>query len=476
MPKHNPFIEFVGKYRARPGLFVREVLGAEPNEFQDDLLTWVCVNRKRRISVRSGHGVGKTTGLAWAMVHTLLFTGECKVICTAPAAGTLFDGLMAEVKLWIGKLPDYLQDLFDTTTEHVRLKSRPTGCFISARTSSSDKPEALAGIHAPRVLLVVDEASGVPEAVFKAAAGSMSTANATTVLIGNPTRTSGHFFDTHHALKDLWATMHVSCIGNKNVDPDFIAQIKKQYGEDSNEYRIRVLGEFPKDDGQSYIPRDLVDEAMNRTFEVSDKTPIVWGLDVARTGDDRVALGVRQGPVVHEVMAWGGKHLMETVGVVKAMWDSTPEDIRPVEILVDAIGMGAGVADRLTELGLPAVAVNVSETSGILGQGARLRDELWYRARMALTEHGLALPPDEELASELSTPRGEYLSSGKLKIEGKREMKRRGYPSPDKADAVLLTFFSNASPYDTVSSKPNAAGNRAYNPRGPLRRNLQAVV
>lgn len=417
-----------------------------------------------------------TTGLAWAMIHTLVFTGECKVICTAPAAGTLFDGLMAEVKKWIAELPDFLKELFDTTTEHVRLKSMPTACFISARTSSVDKPEALAGIHAPRVLLVVDEASGVPEAVFKAAAGSMSTANATTVLIGNPTRNSGYFFDTHHKLREMWHCMHVSCLGNRNVDPDFIAQIKKQYGEDSNEYRIRVLGEFPRDDGESYLARDSIERAMARTFEVPDDMPEVWGLDVARTGGDRVALARRKGPVVPDVLAWSGRDLMGTVGVVKAFWDEIPPEQRPVEILVDAIGMGAGVADRLVELGLPAIAVNVSETSGPLGQGARMRDDLWVRMKLALNEDALALVYDEELANELATPRGEYLSNGRVKIEGKREMRRRGYPSPDKADAVLLTLYSNASPLDLISTAPNSRSAGYRRRRGPIRRNLNVVV
>lgn len=416
-----------------------------------------------------------TTALSWAMIHTLMFNGASKVICTAPAAGTLFDGLMAEVKMWITRMPDYLQELFDITTDHIRVKSMPTEAFISARTSSSDKPEALAGIHAERVLLVVDEASGVPEAVFKAAAGSMSTTNATTVLIGNPTRNSGYFFDTHHVLRDWWKTIHVSCIGNNNVDPDFIESIRRQYGEDSNEYRIRVLGEFPLDDGASYIPRHAVEEAMARHMEVDKATPEVWGLDVARTGNDRVALARRRGPVVYEVQAWGGKDLMGTVGVVKNLWDITPEELRPIAIYVDAIGLGAGVADRLIELGLPGVAVNVSESSGMLGQGMRLRDELWFRGKMAMLEHGLVLPYDEELASELSTPQAEYMSNGLLKVESKKDMKRRGFKSPDKADAVLLTLYSNESPYDTVTTKQHGR-NSAYNPRGPLRRNIKAVV
>lgn len=469
----NPFAEFVAKYAHDPVRFVKEVWCATPSEWQSELLESVCKIKRRRVSVRSGHGVGKTTALSWAMIHTQIFHVECKVICTAPAAGTLFDGLMAEVKKWLNELPPFLQELFDYTTEHVRLKSAPTANFISARTSSTDKPEALAGIHSARVLLVVDEASGVPEAVFKASAGSMSTTNATTVLIGNPTRNSGYFFETHHALKDLWFTMHVSCIGNPNVDPDFIEGIKRQYGEDSNEYRIRVLGEFPVDDGSSFIARDTVTAAMEREFSVPDEMNEVWGLDVARTGGDRVALARRKGPVFPEVLAWKGKDLMATVGVVVALWNETPIDQRPVEILVDAIGMGAGVADRLLELGLPAVAVNVSETTGPMGQGARLRDELWYRMKVALLDAALSLPYDEELASELSTPTAEYLSNGRVKIEGKREMKRRGFASPDKADAVMLTLYSSASPYDTVTT--STVHNR-FRARGSLKRNIQATV
>jgi hypothetical protein len=473
--KTNPFEDFIRRYRNRPFAFIADNMGVIPQPWQVEVLDDVCVKRVRRLSIRSGHGTGKTTAMAWAMIHTQVFNMECKVICTAPAAGTLFDGLMAEVKVWMGKMPEFLSTLFEITTEHIRLKASPTGNFISARTSSSDKPEALAGIHAPRVLLVVDEASGVPEAVFKAAAGSMSTSNATTVLIGNPTRNSGYFFDTHHALKDFWKVVNVSCVGNPNVDPDFIEGIARQYGKESNEFRIRVLGEFPLDDGQSYISRALVDEAMERTFELAPDTKEIWGLDVARMGNDRVALARRRGPVVSEVMSWGGKDLMGTVGVVKALWDATAVEDRPAEIMVDAIGMGAGVADRLSEMGLPSVAVNVSESSGMLGQGNRLRDELWYRGKMALVEHGLCLPYSENLASELSTPMAEYLSNGKLKVEGKREMKRRGYRSPDEADAVLLTLASSASPYDVVNSK-SPAGGRGYHKKGRLTRNVQATV
>lgn len=474
MAQDNPFYAFIKRYQRDPAGFVRECLGVQPESYQVEILE--AINRHElRISVRSSHGVGKTATIAWAMIHTLIF--ECgegvKIICTAPSSGTLFDGLMAEVKTWITRLDESLQSLFEVTTDHIRMAAMPHEAFISARTSSRDSPEALAGIHAARVLIIADEASGIHEEVFRAAGGSMSTHNATTVLIGNPTRNSGLFFDSHHTLSDMWLTFHVSAFQSKMVSQDFIDSYRKQYGETSNEYRIRVLGEFPLDDGHSYIPRNLVEDAMARTRQVSRLTPEVWGLDVARFGGDRTCLARRQGVVVHEVMSWDRRDLMATVGLVKNLWDNTPEDRRPLEIMVDEIGMGSGVLDRLIEMDLPAVGVNVAESSGSMGTGNRLRDELWYRLKEALMTHKLCLPFNQQLLAEQTAPMATYTSNGKLKIESKDEMKRRGLRSPDIADAVNLTFASNASPLEVITGGARARG---YYRRGSLKRNLHAVV
>jgi len=265
----------------------------------------------RRISVRAGHGVGKTTGCSWAIIIFALTRYPQKTIMTAPTASQLFDALFAELKMWVNKLPPALRDLFEVFADRVILKSAPESSFISARTSSAERPEALAGVHSENVLLVVDEASAIPEAVYEAAAGSMSGHSATTILISNPTRNSGLFYKTHHELASDWYRLHVSCLNNPLVSADFIKQIKATYGDTSNAYRIRVLGEFALADDDTLIPADLVDSAFDRDVSAGNEE-MVYGLDVARYGTDRTALCKRRGNVVVDVKSSGGLDLMQT--------------------------------------------------------------------------------------------------------------------------------------------------------------------
>jgi hypothetical protein len=363
-----------------------------------------------------------------------------KSVVTAPTAAQLFDALYSELKSWINKLPPILKDLFEVFSDRINLKDAPESSFISARTSSSERPEALAGVHSENVLLIVDEASAVPEQVFEAAAGSMSGHSATTILISNPTRNSGLFYKTHHELASDWFRLHVSCINIPLVSSDFVRQIEATYGRDSNAFRIRVLGEFAIADDDTLIAADLVDAAMSRDITQGDET-MVYGLDVARFGTDRTALCKRRGNVVVEIKHWGGLDLMQTVGAVvnEAKTDN------PEEICVDTIGLGSGVADRLREQGFNVRDVNVSESSAMNPNANKLRDELWLSVKDWLATRAVKLPKDDTLRHELVAPRYNFTSSGKVVVESKDSMKRRGMRSPDLADALCLTFASNAA-------------------------------
>lgn len=434
------FETFVEAYRDDPVAFVEEVLKAKPLPWQIELLRAVAAG-ERRISVRAGHGVGKSTCCSWLLLWRMLTAFPQKSICTAPTAGQLFDALFAELKHWTNRLPDTLRELLEVYTDRIAFKGAPESSFISARTSSAERPEALAGVHSEHVLLICDEASAIPEPVFESAAGSMSGHTATTVLISNPTRNSGLFFRTHHQLSSEWKTMHVSCLDNPLVSTDFVNQIASTYGEASNAYRVRVLGEFALRDDDSLIPAELVDAAMVRDIVVDPKEPIVYGIDVARFGDDRTVICKRQGSVVVGFKHWSGEDLMGTVGriVNEAKMDS------PEEILVDTIGLGSGVADRLRELGYNVRDVNVSESIAMNQSAARLRDELWLATKTWLETRAVKLPKDDDLRQELIGPSYSFTSNGKVKVEGKSEMKRRGMRSPDLADALCLTFASNAA-------------------------------
>ncbi|CAB5195144.1 Phage terminase large subunit [uncultured Caudovirales phage] len=450
-------------YRNDPVLFVKNVLGATPQPWQEDFLRAVA-RGERRISVRAGHGVGKSTVCSWALIWHMVTRFPQKSVVTAPTSAQLFDALYSETKAWINKLPPALKELFEVFSDRIVLKDSPESSFISARTSSAERPEALAGIHSEHVLLVIDEASAVHEAVFEAAAGSMSGHAATTIMISNPTRNSGLFYKTHHVLASDWFRMHVSCLNSPLVSSDFVRQIKATYGEDSNAYRIRVLGEFALADDDTLIPADLVDSAIDRDIVTPEDEEIVYGVDVARYGTDRTALCKRRGNVVLEIKSWGGLDLMQTVGTVvnEAKLDN------PTEICVDTIGLGSGVADRLREMGYNVVDVNVAESSAMNPNANKLRDDLWMSVKDWLGTRAVKLPKDDSLRQELVAPRYTFTSLGKIVVESKDSMRRRGMRSPDLADALCLTFAGQAA----------QVGGRAlaWKPGKPLKRSIAGIV
>lgn len=450
------------------------MLGASPDPWQEELLR-AYGRGERRISVRSCHGPGKTAAAAWCVWHQLLTRYPQKTVATAPTAAQLYDALFSEVLSWGKRLPLTLQEAFVFKSDRIEHRSAPNDSFFSVRTARAENPEALQGIHSEHVLLIADEASGVPEPIFEAAAGSMSGHNATTLLLSNPVRTSGFFFDTHHKLRDMWVTVHVSHEMSTRVSDDFVEDIARRYGRESNAFRVRCLGEFPKSDDDTVIPFELVESARTRDIVVPPHMKNVWGLDVARFGDDKNALCVRNRLAVTEMEQWGDADIMQTTGRVHAKWRNTEPEHRPDEILVDVIGLGAGVVDRLRELGLPARGVNVSETASSAEKYRNLRSELWFKAREWLERKDTRLPapsgrgdsdPGETLASELVVPRYTFTSSGKLMVEPKADMKRRGHKSPNMADAFVLTFASEPA---TMLLGSSTRWNQ------PLKRNLKVV-
>jgi len=444
MTEANPLEEFVLLYRNDPVLFVKEVLGATPLPYQAEFLQ-ALADGERKMSVRSGHGTGKSTTASWAMLWYVLLRFPNKVVVTAPTSGQLFDALFAELKRWISELPPQLKPMLTVKSDRVELAAAPSEAFISARTSRAETPEALAGVHSDNVLLVVDEASGVPEKVFEAAAGSMSGHSATTILLSNPTRSSGTFFESQTRLADTWWTRRWSCVESPLVSEEFVDEMRARYGEDSNAFRIRVLGEFPMADDDTIIPFHLADSAIKRDIEIPEDTKPIWGLDVARFGADKTALCKRYGNVVTEITSWQGLDLMQTVGRVMAEYEGLSPSMRPSEILVDSIGVGGGVVDRLRELGAPVRGINVGEAPAMGNTYMNLRAELWFKTKGWLEDRSCKLPNDDQLLAELTSIRYGFTPGGKMKAESKDDMRKRGLKSPDLADALCLTMASDAA-------------------------------
>lgn len=422
-----------------PALFAQQALGATPTEQQ--LEASKAIVDRRRVSIRSGHGTGKSAFMAWCVLWFMVCYFPCKVPCTAPTGHQLNDVLWAEIAKWLRKFKDRIPQLaeeYDWSSERFYMRDHPNESFAVARTSRPENPEALQGFHSENILFLIDEASGVPEAVFQVAEGALSTEGAFVVMAANPTREDGYFYESHHKMRARWAALHWDGELSPMVSQQYIEDMRAKYGVDSPIYQVRVKGNFATaTDG--VIPLSLCLAAQERQVEVFEHAPVIWGLDVARFGDDSTALAKRKGNhQLEPTKEWFGKDTMQTVGLIKIEYDKSDE--KPDAINVDVIGIGAGVVDRGREIGLPMVGVNVAESASADTRYSRLRDELWFKGREWLDAKDCRLADDDALIAELTTAKYQILSSGKIKVEGKDEMKKRGVQSPNRADAWLLTF------------------------------------
>lgn len=433
----------VMRWRSDPIAFVREVLKAEPDNWQREALEAYATHD--RISIRSGHGVGKSTLFSWIILHYVHTHFPCKV----PVTGSNFDQLKAtlwsEVQSWLRKMPQAMQNEWDVTTEGMKLKAAPEESFVALRTASPERAQNLAGFHSQNVLVVVDEASAVADLIFEVLQGALTTAGAKLVMAGNPTQVSGTFYNSHHVNRDIYKCLHVNCEDSARVSPAWVQEQENLYGRDSNVFAVRVLGNFPSEDDDGVIPLSLVESAVDRDVQARDVAPI-WGVDPARFGDDRSTLARRQGNVLlGPVQWWRGKDTEELAGLVYDAYIGTPADLRPSHICVDTIGIGAGVYDKLVRdqrIKAGIVSVNVAESPSRRGDYPRLRDQLWFDMRDWFGHRDVRLPKDDALVGELTVPRYTYVG-GKRKVESKDEMKKRGVRSPDLAEALLMTFAAH---------------------------------
>jgi phage terminase large subunit len=419
---------------------------------------------KGRISIRSGHGVGKTCYLSVCILFVLLCSGpDTKIPVVANSENQLRDGLWPELQKWIGHLPPSLKAAVEWQKERVVIKEYPEEAFAVARTATKHRPEALQGIHAKTVLAVFEEASGIPEETIEAGAGTLSTPGAIAICAGNPTRTTGFFYKTHTALRDMWDCMVVSSEDVPRAR-GHIEDIIALYGRASNKYRVRVLGEFPTQEDQTVISLEKVIAARGRDVSPQAVWP-VWGLDPGRFGDDPSALVVRQGNILlsHYTREWHGLDGTQLAGRVIALYNETPAHEKPREIVVDEIGIGTSVFDQLRLPGSPVREItrgcNVAEAAAISETEYRLRDELWFRGRAWFEQLNCRIEPTphhpeitkliEKMVGELTAATYDYTILGKRLVISKKDMRKAGIPSPNLADAFLLSLAAGIYPRNT---------------------------
>ncbi len=458
------------RYRKNPVLFVREILKVEPTSQQVELLEAVAPEGAF-VTVRAGHGVGKTCVLAWLILWFIWTRLNVRIPCTASTASQLRDVLWAELSVWRARMPQELRDATIIQNDRLMLSGEIGRTqYAVARTARKEDPTAMHGFHAPHILYVVDEASGVPDEVFEVMRGALTEQNARVVMTSNPTKTSGYFYDSHmnREAGQIWTRLHFSCLESPLVSEKFINDFKNEFGETSDTYRVRVLGEFPRASLSQFIPLDIVENATARATSLRRENfsyaPVILGADVSYFGDDRSVLFMRQG--LYSEILWEGSNID-----TKAYADLIARfafDLGHDRVFVDITGWGAGVVDSLRGMGVTVTGVSNSSASA-LPQLHNKRMETWWRMKEWL-EQGGCIPDNKILRDDLVAPEFTYsIGTGKMLLESKQSMKARRVPSPDFADALALTFA-----YPVLKGENMAKGEVRY-VQGGRRRSFENV-
>ena len=433
------------RYITDPAAFVVNVLDAHPDKWQEEALQ--AIGTQPRISIRSGHGVGKTAFEAWCVSWFLFTRPYPKIPCTAPTQQQLFDILWPEISKWLKRSP-LLDELFEWQKTKVVMKAMPERWFATARTAS--KPENMAGFHEEHLLFVCDEASGIDDSIYETIEGALTTTDAKLILCGNPTKNSGIFKRSFFEDRELYWTKKVSCFDAALVADEYSQRLIKQYGMDSDVVRVRVLGDFPKTEPDGLIPLELVEAAMMREADVetTPETMLEIGADIARFGDDETIIAPRIGGKVLGLHHFTKQDLMTTCGKVLSITKGAMKDYaKPHAIIrVDDDGVGGGVTDRLREiiledgLDIDVVACHNGGRANDREHYANWITEQWCGLKKRLVDGDISLPQDDELAAQLSTRKYTLNSRDQIILEDKKTYKKRIHRSPDRADALVLAF------------------------------------
>lgn len=421
---------------------MRSVLGVEFLTPQQ-LTVMESVRDNRRTAVPAGHGVGKTFLAALLVLWFLYAHHGSKVVTTAPT--------------WF-----QVENLLWRTLRRTHAQSRvPLGGKVgSARLELDDEwyalglstndPTRFQGTHAPRVLVVFDEATGVHPDIWDASNGLVVGTDDRILAIGNPTDPSSQF--KVNCDSGLWHVIELSSEDHPNVTEgrvivpgavtrEWIAEREVEYGgRDSGMFRARVLGKWPEQGDDILISQGLVEAAQAKWPGKTATRLAAVGCDVARFGNDETVIcQIHEDGFIPQFTVKRGQDLMQTAGELYVFIKAGLSSSR---VGVDDAGLGGGVTDRLKELNSPIRACNGGEGATHPDDFVNLRAEMWWALREELRAGKLLLPPDPKLKGDLTNLRYSYDSRGRVMLEKKDDLKRRIGRSPDRGDALAIAVWA----------------------------------
>lgn len=433
-------------------LGIESLFGVKLTDQQKELVE-LANDPKARVAVASCTGSGKTAILAMLTLLYLMVLPDCRILITSPSFNQLNRVFSAELRKWHKKMPTQFQEWFTITRDTIRNNNvKEFEQFASLVTSSVENKEALQGGHAEHYIIFADEASGINEEAFDILLATLSTGKGGRfVQVSNPVRSSGRFYEIFNRDLGSWTKLFFSAFDSPNVNNEWIQEMEDTYGLDSDLYRMRVLGRFPRVGISQFISADTVNESLGNNIPPASYTnyPRVMGVDIARFGDDLTAFVVRQGPKLIDIKVYKGLDTMEVamkVAEYNAVYTCS-------KVFIDAIGIGAGTYDRCKDLGLPVVEVIASSKSSQPNVYMNLRSQMWGNMRDWLV-NGADIPSmcterDTNLGAQLTSMEYAYNNKMQIQLLSKKDLKKMGHPSPDIADALSLTFADTV--YETTN-------------------------
>lgn len=439
------------RYRRDPVGFVTDRLQEHLWSKQREILETVRDNRLT--AVQSCHGIGKSftvsrAALWWGATHP---PADTRIITTAPTfkqvRGVLWQELRRAHKR--GRLPGTM----------LQLEWNIDGMLVAQGIKPDDhEPDAFQGVHAEHLLVILDEANGVAPALWNAAISLATSEHSRIVVIGNPDDPTSKFAEVCRPGSG-WKRIQVGYKDTPNftgefvpekvrsrlISPAWLEDARRMFGEGSPVWTSKVLGEFPEQAEDALIRLSVARAAAVRELPAGEY-PNVLGVDVARGGSDKTIIAWRRGPKFTLYSESHHEDTMQTAGRVKVALAETGA----ANAAVDGDGLGAGVVDRLAEQGLPVQEMRGGMTARDSERFANKRAEWFWGLRTRFEDGDIDIPDDDELLAQLTSIKWKLNSRGQILIESKDDMKSRGLPSPDKADAVAYTNAAWDMPWDDV--------------------------
>lgn len=482
MEKHDELIEALGALThdplafvyfaypwGEPGTPLEDMEG--PDEWQIQILKDIGEQLKKgkdlqtaiQEAVASGHGIGKSALISW-LIHFAISTHEnTRGVVTANTEGQLRTKTWPELSKWHNMF--IAKDLFTYTATAIFSsdKDYEKTWRIDAIPWSKNSPESFAGLHnqGNRILVLFDEASAIDDVIWEVTEGALTDANTEIIwcAFGNPTRNSGRFRECFRKYRKFWNTYQIDSRTVKISNKAKIEEWLEAYGEDSDFFKVRVRGVFPSASDLQFISTEIADKAQKQVYKPGqfEHLPVIIGVDPAWTGSDSLEIVMRQGYYMKSLASIPKNDDDWRMAQLIAQFE---DEYKADAVFID-MGYGTGIYSIGKQLGRKWRLIEFGGKSNDPVY-LNMRAYMWGQMKEWLREGGSIPPNDQALYDDIVGPEAIIDKNGRIQLESKKDMKDRGLPSPNKGDALALTFAARVVKKSETGNR--IVANTSYTP------------